>query len=176
MALFDKFKKRKEQQQLKNIIEAVDIIKSQPYQQKYLEECKFIWRNYVPEMGMSGVVQGELLRELEKIRTEAQENQNINWDKDFEYFCKFIVDTLCAEDFYSEEDKNIIKLIMEYFSICGNYAQKWHDGTLQISELDVELMGYTKDSLYDIIADYIAIYQNHYPVAKHLPENPDINR
>lgn len=35
-------------------------------------------------------MQGELLREIEKIRCEAQDNGNINWDDDYSYFCDFI--------------------------------------------------------------------------------------
>lgn len=59
---------------------------SEKYELKYLEECKFIWKNYVPQRGQSDVLQGELLREIEKLRCEAQDNGNINWDEDFEFF------------------------------------------------------------------------------------------
>ena len=64
------------------------------YTQKYFDECNYIWKNYVPEIGQANVLQGELLRELEKLRYEAQNNGNMNWDKDFEYFCDFISETL----------------------------------------------------------------------------------
>ena len=45
-----------------------------------------IWRNYVPEAGQSEILQGELLREIEKLREEAQGNGNRNWDGDFSCF------------------------------------------------------------------------------------------
>ena len=51
------------------------------YTQKYFDECNYIWKNYVPEIGQANVLQGELLRELEKLRYEAQNNGNMNWDK-----------------------------------------------------------------------------------------------
>jgi len=57
---------------------------------KYFEEAKFIWKNYVPKSGQADTVQGELLRVIEKLRYEAQDNGNINWDDGFEMFCHYI--------------------------------------------------------------------------------------
>lgn len=57
---------------------------------RYLEECKYIWKNLVPKEGQADNLQGELLRQVEKLRYEAQNNGNINWDSDFEFFCEFL--------------------------------------------------------------------------------------
>lgn len=70
----------------------LDKLINQEYTEKYLEECKDIWKNFVPDSGQSDVLQGELLRMVEKLRWEAQNNGNINWNEDFEYFC-FILET-----------------------------------------------------------------------------------
>ena len=40
---------------------------SKEFEQQYFEECKHIWQNYVPLKGKSNCLQGELLREIEKI-------------------------------------------------------------------------------------------------------------
>ena len=37
------------------------------YSQKYFDECKYIWENYVPKSGQADNLQGELLREIEEI-------------------------------------------------------------------------------------------------------------
>lgn len=39
-------------------------------------------------------VQGELLRRAEKLRSEAQDNGNHNWDDNYAWFCEFIRDSL----------------------------------------------------------------------------------
>ena len=79
MGLFDLFKKKNEPQ-----ITLKDLIVSN-YEQQYLAECQYIWKNYVPESGQSEVLQGELLREIEKLRNEAKDNGNVNWDSNFSY-------------------------------------------------------------------------------------------
>ncbi|MFS0907509.1 hypothetical protein AB3N02_31575 [Priestia aryabhattai] len=45
---------------------------------RYFEEAKEIWVKYVPKSGQSGVVEGELIRAIEKLRCEAQDNGNAN--------------------------------------------------------------------------------------------------
>lgn len=47
---------------------------------EYLDQAKFIWKNYVPKSGQSEYVQGELLRAIEKLRDEAHRNGNINFN------------------------------------------------------------------------------------------------
>lgn len=74
MGIFDKLKR-------KSMTSIEDIIKTN-YKQRFFKECRFIWKNYVPENGQAKCLQGELLREIEKIRCEAQDNGNINWDED----------------------------------------------------------------------------------------------
>ena len=50
------------------------------YRQKYGQECRRIWQRLVPPEGQAATVQGELLREIEKLYHEAWRNGNINWD------------------------------------------------------------------------------------------------
>ena len=60
----------------------------------YLEKADELWEQYVPKSGQANTVQGELLREIEALRIEAQENNNLNFDEDFAYFCDFLWNTL----------------------------------------------------------------------------------
>ena len=73
--------------------EKIQEIKKEKYEWKYFKECKEVWEKYVPRNGQSEVLQGEMLRQIEKIRLEAQENGNRNWDEDFTYFCDFLIST-----------------------------------------------------------------------------------
>lgn len=108
--------------QKKNNKRTIQDIISQEYKQKYFDECKFIWKNYVPKNGQATTLQGELLREIEKIRCEAQDNGNINWDNDYTYFCDFISKKLSEQTIFSKSEKEEIVLIMLYLKECGIYA------------------------------------------------------
>lgn len=159
----------------------INSLKSECYKPMYISQCRFIWKNYVTESGQSEVLQGELLRQLEKLRCEAQDNGNFNWDKDFDYFCTNIKDTLCSQNFYSKSDKEKITLIMEHFKECGKYSISFYNEENDEIDMDeqvcFEKLAYTEDDLYDIIADYIAIFHiknNEQPVPCKI--NPDIRR
>jgi hypothetical protein len=41
------------------------------YQSVHFEECKYIWKNMVPKSGQADSLQGELLRQAEKLHHEA---------------------------------------------------------------------------------------------------------
>lgn len=148
MKLFNKF--RNNEMAIENLI-------STPYEQKYIEECRYIWKNYVPAKGPSAVLQGELLRELEKLRYEAQDNGNINWDDDFVYFCDFIRDTLCSKVVLPDDEKAKIHLILNHIKECGEYARKYSEGHISDDNVDISKLAYVDDNLYDIIADAIGL-------------------
>ncbi len=144
MGLFGKWKKEEKENAIQQLI-------NEPYEQQYMEECKYIWKNYVPKNGQAKVLQGELLREIEKIRCEAQDNGNINWDTDYDYFCDFLKDTLSKQSFISDINKSNIALIMDYLKSCGNGGK----------------LPYVDDNLYDIVADAIGLL--HKNVGKPIP-------
>lgn len=169
MGLLDRFKKPTAQITTEQLISA-------EYEQIYLEECKFIWKNYVPKSGQSNVLQGELLRELEKLRCEAQDNGNVNWDEDFCYFCDFIRDTLCSYDIFPKIEKEKIALALNHIKACGNYAKRFNDGEILEKDVDIDKIAYTKDNLYDIVADAIGLFQVKKTVAIPYKSNKMIKR
>ncbi len=67
--------------------------------------AKWIWRNLVPKSGQATSGQGELLRAVEKLRWESQNNGNVNWDDGFESFIAFLERTLIGEPKLSAEQK-----------------------------------------------------------------------
>ncbi|MBG0964320.1 hypothetical protein [Bacillus sp. SRB1LM] len=85
---------------------------------KYFEEAKNIWKNQVPKNGQSDTIEGELIRAVEKLRYEAQNNGNGNWDEGLERFCEYIWDILNdSKTFESnslEEIKFDIKTLLDY--------------------------------------------------------------
>lgn len=77
---------------------------------RYFKEANLIWKTQVPSQGQSTTVEGELIRAVEKLRYEAQDNGNINWDEGFELFCQYISNTLNDSKTFDEATLNQIKL------------------------------------------------------------------
>lgn len=154
----------------------IEDLTTKEYDQEYFDECKYIWQNYVPRRGQSKNLQGELLREIEKIRCEAQDNGNVNWDADFTYFCDFITDSLLAQTIYTEDDKTTIKLIMDYLKDCGTYAERYNSGDIRDKDVILSKLAYDNDNLYDIICDYIGKLQKVHPEPIPYVRNKKIKR
>lgn len=146
---------------------------------KYAKECTYIMKHLIPESGQANSLQGELLRECEKLRYEAQVNGNVNWwDKWFEYFCDHISKTLCEQSFFSAEEKQEFTVILDFFKSCGEYAENilYNDNLPDDYIVEIDKLAYTDDNLYDIIAD--AIGRMHFEIGKEIPYtiDPDMYR
>ena len=157
MGLFDMFKKKQ--------CITIEALKAEEYEQKYFEQCKFIWKNYVPKSGKSECLQGELLRMLEKIRCEAQDNGNINRNDEYTYYCDFIKESLCGQGIFDNDEKVKIALITDYLKECGKYACDLREGKIADKDIDMEKAAYINDNLYDMIADEIGFFAFKNPEA-----------
>jgi len=155
---------------------SINDLMRKEYEQRYFDECKYIWQNYVPKKGQARNLQGELLREIEQIRLEAQDNGNVNWDDDFSYFCEFITQSLIERDILSETEREELRAIMSYLKKCGEYAKHYNDGEISDDEVNIEKLAYTKDNLYDIVCDFIGKLQNKHPEPIKYSINNSIKR
>jgi hypothetical protein len=82
---------------------------------KYFEEAKIIWKSHVPKSGQSDTVEGELIRAVEKLRYEVQNNDNGNWDTGFERFCQYLWEKLNDDKtFHSKLIKEIKSELIHY--------------------------------------------------------------
>ena len=167
MGLFGRFKK-------KSLV--IEQLMQEDYAQKYFAECQDIWQTFVPKNGQSETLQGELLRQIEKLRCEAQDNGNINWDEDFVYFCDFLKETLCAQTLFSKDEKERILLILDYMKDSGNYAKQWQEGLIPDDKVDMDKVAYMPDNLYDRIADAIGQLWAKEPKPIPYVKNPRIKR
>jgi len=133
------------------------------YKQEHFKTCKKIWKELVPPSGQADSLQGELLRQLEKLRGEAEDNGNINWDDNFEWFCGFIASKLKESDLFEESHMDKIEKALEYIKECGKYSALYHEGEIPDDEVDPMLFAYVDDDLYDYIADAIAVFAENNP-------------
>ena len=170
MGSFNKLKKKD------GGVSAIEKLINEPYSQQYFDECKYIWKNYVPERGQATCLQGELLREIEMIRYEAQDNGNVNWDDDYSYFCDFIARSLSEQPMFSGEEKAEIDAIMQHLKGCGQYAVAFASGEITANDLDPDRLAYTADNLYDIICDKIGKLQREYPEPMPYEHSVEITR
>ncbi|WP_280166771.1 hypothetical protein [Priestia aryabhattai] len=116
---------------------------------KYFEQAKEIWTKYVPKNGQSDIVEGELIRAIEKLRWEAQSNGNGNWDEGFEVLASYILEILNDNEVFNPESLLEIKSDVN---------------TLLTSEYEP----YLEDDLYDRLADRV--------IGWHLAKNGPIKR
>ena len=138
--------------------EVVEKIGVKGYLQKHFEECKYIWRNMVPKSGQANNLQGEMLRIAEKLRNEAVDNGNINWDGNFQWFCDFLKEKLASCGLFDETKNMKIKMILDYIKDNGNYAGKYANGEISDDQVDIFKLAYTDNDIYDYLEDAIVEY------------------
>lgn len=133
------------------------------YKMQHFDVCKDLWKSKVPSSGQADAVQGELLRQIEKLRNEACDNGNINWDSDFSYFCRFIGETLHKANIFEPEKLSLLQAALNHILECGEYARKFNDGNIAEDAVNPDMIAYTKDDLYDFISDAIAEFALNNP-------------
>lgn len=146
---------------------------------KYFEEAKYIWKNLVPKNGQANNLQGELLRQLEKLRYEAQNNGNINWDSNFEYFCDFLNDKLCNSEVLYTEEKFSVSNALSKIKTTGQIAFRYNNGEISDEEMEERYnfeLAYVDDDLYDIVVDAIAVFYINHKQPIPYKVNPNIYR
>lgn len=109
--------------------------------------ARWIWRNLVPAAGPAATLQGELLRAVEKLRSEAQGNGNINWDDGFELFVDFLEQHLQREPQFSVQARASIATDLERLRSFLPVLQLTDDR-------DAALLPYVADDLYDRLASH----------------------
>ncbi|MBQ8780879.1 MAG: hypothetical protein IJZ72_04340 [Oscillospiraceae bacterium] len=126
------------------------------YREKHFDVCKKIWQTMVPPSGQADSVQGELLRESEKLRCEACDNGNFNWDGNFAWFCDNIYSILSDSDVLNDEICGKLKRVLDFFKENGEYSLKYNNGEISDEDCNPLKLAYVEDDLYDFVNDCIA--------------------
>ena len=122
---------------------------------RYLEEAKFIWKNFVPRSGQADTVQGELLRAVEKLRDESLRNGNANWDDGHEMLVAYLKAKLSDKSVFSSSDiAQTLKLLDE------------------VSKPDEP---YLSDDAYDELGERVVEYFRYHGSLQHQ-HNPALRR
>ncbi|GGD72671.1 hypothetical protein GCM10011514_40980 [Emticicia aquatilis] len=126
------------------------------YKQKYFDEAGEIWKNLVPRRGQADSVQGELLRIIEKLRYEAQNNGNANWDRQYRMLTDYLLKTLIKSNAFDEFALNEI--------------------TSDIKTLQNHMYPQTEDDIFDRISDRIVEFCKANPTLIPHIKNPKQDR
>jgi hypothetical protein len=108
---------------------------------RYFEDAKQIWKTLVPKSGQADTVQGELIRAIERLRWESQNNGNGNWDEGFDRFCDFLEQTLAVTPPFDDDALSEIRA--------------------DISRLRDYDHPYLEDDLYDRLSDRAVEFHRH---------------
>jgi len=121
---------------------------------KYIDEAREIWQKCVPKSGQSLTVEGEMLRSIEGLRWETQNNGNLNWDKGFEMYCEFLRKILCDKEIFNDDDIEIISTDINRLQVSGVFSRSIE----RDSNFDIDKMPYVADDLYDRLSDYVVLW------------------
>ena len=115
---------------------------------RYFEDAKHLWKTHVPKSGQADTVQGELIRAVERLRWESQNNGNGNWDEGFVMFCDFLEQTLAVTPPFDDASLREIRA--------------------DITRLRDFEQPYLEDDIYDRLSDRIVELHRHLgrPVAR----------
>ena len=80
----------------------------------------------VPAEGAASTLQGELIRAVDKLWYEGQDNGNVNWGPDFEYFVDMLEYHLVTADhpFLTKDDGDRAHLDLFILRHCGHIAYR----------------------------------------------------
>ena len=133
---------------------------------EYGNVCKEIWNRWVPQRGHAQVLQGELLRQIERLRYEAQHNENRSWNDDLLYYCDFLRSTLREADCLTPEARDRVNAALVRLRSCGEVAFRYYKGDISDQELAEDYNGelaYQNNDLYDLVCDAIALFYRANP-------------
>ena len=112
------------------------------------------------------MLQGELLRQIERLRYEAQHNENRNWNDDLLYYCDFLRSTLREADCLTPEEREEVNAALVRLRSSGEVACRYYQGDISDEELAEDYNGelaYQDDDLYDLVCDAIALFYRANP-------------
>ena len=129
--------------------------------------ARWIWRTLVPKSGQAPFLQAEILRAIEKLRWEAQNNGNINWDDRFEMLADYIEEKLASQPCFDAAAKASIR---DDLSRLRGF--KPVDDVEDFSDLAAH-GPYVDDDLYDRLTERLIEYCRSHPKLVPHVADPD---
>ncbi|WP_065187968.1 hypothetical protein [Shewanella woodyi] len=121
----------------------------------------WIWENLVPKSGRAASVQGEVMRCIELLAWEAQNNSNLNWDKSFDDILAYLKETYLGDTspmsaFFDENTKSQIESDLHRL---GHFILP----TELDSRVYNEELPYIEEDLYARLTENLVSFCRQYP-------------
>lgn len=123
---------------------------------KYDREYAKLWRRLVPKSGKAATLQGELVRAIGRLASEAYRNGNINWDAGFRAFVNFLHRYLCDRNVF---DARTVTRTRKDLKDIGDFG----NGSKNLEYLDGE-------DVYDRVTDRVVEWCRAHPDPLALPK------
>lgn len=129
--------------------------------------ARWMWRTLVPKSGQAPFVQAEILRAIEKLRWEAQNNGNINWDDRFEMLADYIEEKLASQLCFDVAAQASIR---DDLNRLRGFTPV--NAIKDVSDLAAN-GPYVGDDLYDRLTERLIVYCRHHPQLIPHVANPE---
>ncbi len=121
----------------------------------------WIWENLVTPGQVADTLQGEVVRVLESLAWEAQNNGNLNWNTDFDKMIVFLRQVFTGSESVvagtlTDEEKSSVEADL-------NRLANFILPTELDSRVYVEELPYVKEDLYDRLAEQLINFCRHFP-------------
>ncbi len=121
----------------------------------------WIWENLVPSSGRADTLQGEVIRAIELLAWEAQNNGNLNWNEEFDNLIAFLTEVFTSSG-------SVIAATMSEEAKCSAAEDLYRlSHFLLPTELDsrvyIEELPYVKEDLYDRLTEHLIQYCRQSP-------------
>jgi hypothetical protein len=129
--------------------------------------ARWMWKTLVPKSGQAPFVQAEMLRAIEKLRWEAQNNGNINWDDRFEMLVDYLDEKLASRPCFNAATRRSIRADLGRLRGFTPVEE-----TTDASDLAAN-GPYTDDDLYDRLTGHLITYCRTHPRLVPHVANPE---
>lgn len=121
----------------------------------------WIWENLVPLSGRADTLQGEVIRAIELLAWEAQNNGNLNWNEEFDSLVDFL------REVFTSSGSVIGATMSEEARLSAADDLHRLSNFLLPTELDsrvyIEELPYVKEDLYDRLTEHLIDYCRQSP-------------
>lgn len=130
-----------------------------------MEPCNKKLAHLIPDEGPADNVYGEVLRQIQCLRTEAQVYANKHWDDEFEYYCEHISEFYKKQSALSGTTVHECLDIIKQIRNSGRTARSFESGQISeqalLADYDMDL-AYRYDEGYDRLCNaLLMIYEDN---------------
>jgi hypothetical protein len=131
-------------------------------QGRYDGEYERLWKTLMPASGQVLTIQGELVRAIGRLASEAYRNGNCNWDGGFEIFVEFLRENLHDATIFDQDTLDELHANLDFIRNAGQGG----------ADLELE----EGEDAYDRVTDRVVEWRHEYPRPIARQADPRLHR